>query len=149
MKTKIKKDWFGREKSKEELHSDSKNWISEIKFINDEIKFLENLLSCRYIDCVQLGFEKKVKEISKSVSSVKKNSKILLNSIKDHEIILDGLIRTSSVTSNKNYLHTHQMYEKEMFDFLESYKTTKKEIFILIKKVITKKEENNKLALSN
>ena len=36
MKTKMKKDWFGREKSVDELHHDSKIWVSEINLIKDE-----------------------------------------------------------------------------------------------------------------
>ncbi len=32
MKRKMPKDWFGRSKSIEELHHDSRNWLSEIEF---------------------------------------------------------------------------------------------------------------------
>ena len=63
MKGKILKDWQNREKSVQELHNDSKLWISEINFINDEIRFLEHLLSATYIDCLAAGLYQKIEEI--------------------------------------------------------------------------------------
>ena len=60
MKNKILKDWQNRVKSVEELHNDSKEWISEINFIRDETRFLEHLLSANYIDCLSAGLNKKI-----------------------------------------------------------------------------------------
>ena len=62
MQAKIKKDWYGRLKSVEELHDDSKLWISEIDFVIDEIKFLKNLLSSNYIQLLDAGLSKKTTE---------------------------------------------------------------------------------------
>ena len=57
------KDWFGRSKSIEELHHDSRNWLSEIEFINYEMKFLNNLLRSYYIDLLESGYDKHIKAV--------------------------------------------------------------------------------------
>ena len=73
MKTKMKKDWFGREKSTEELHNDARQWISEVRFIKDEIRFLEHLLSDNYINFLALGLYKKIEEYVNQISLEKKS----------------------------------------------------------------------------
>lgn len=140
MKTKIKKDWHGRTKSVEELHKDSRFWLSEIEFFNDEIHFLDNLIGSRYIECLDAGLSKNMNALTERLAHEKQASRILYNSVRDHEIILDGLIRANSVSGNTHYLNTHHMLEKEMEQFMHDYKQVKMEIFETIEKVLEKKE---------
>jgi len=139
MKTKMPKDWFGRSKSIEELHYDSKNWLSEIAFINYEMKFLNQLLSSYYIDLLESGYEKHIKELVNKIVIEKKSGKALSKLILEHEKILSDLIQTNSVTSNKNYLETHKKFEIEIIIFLGRYKELKMEIFKIIERTMRKK----------
>jgi len=139
MKTKMPKDWFGRSKSIEELHYDSKNWLSEIAFINYEMKFLNQLLSSYYIDLLESGYEKHIKVLVNKIVIEKKSGKALSKLILEHEKILSDLIQTNSVTSNKNYLETHKKFEIEIIIFLGRYKELKMEIFKIIERTMRKK----------
>ena len=139
MKTKRPKDWFGRLKSKDELHHDSRNWLSEIKFINYEMKFLYNLLTSNYIELLSFGLDIKVKELFKKIAIEKKSGNALSKLIIEHDKILSDLIRTNSVTSNKNYLETHKKFEIEIAIFLGRYKELKREIFKIIERTMKKK----------
>ena len=139
MKTKMPKDWFGRSKSVEELHHDSRNWLSEIEFINYEMKFLNNLLSSYYIDLLDSGYDAHIKELVNKIVIEKKSGKTLSKLINQHEIILSDLIRTDSVTSNKNYLETHKKFEIEISIFLGRYKELKKDIFKIVERTMKKK----------
>ena len=139
MKTKKSKDWFGRSKSIEELHHDSRNWLSEIEFINYEMKFLNKLLSSYYIDLLDSGYNKLIKGLANKIVIEKKSGKALTKLILEHEKILSDLIQTNSVTSNKNYLETHKKFEIEIIIFLGRYKELKKEIFKLIERTMKKK----------
>ena len=139
MKTKKSKDWFGRAKSIDELHHDSRNWLSEIEFINYEMKFLNNLLSSYYIDLLDSGYDAHIKELVNKIVIEKKSGKALSKLINQHEIILSDLIRTNSVTSNKNYLETHKKFEIEISIFLGRYKELKKEIFRIVERTMKKK----------
>ena len=101
MKTKMPKDWFGRSKSIEELHHDSRNWLSEIEFIDYEMKFLNKLLSSYYIDLLDSGYDKHIKGLANKIVIEKKSGNALSKLILEHEKILSNLILTNSVTSNK------------------------------------------------
>jgi len=141
MKTKIKKDWFGRLKSGEELYNDSNLWLSEIEFINHEILFLNHLLSSNYIEFLEVGLSKKIDDLVKRITSEKKIGKTLRKHIKDHKKILFDLIETKSVTSNKNYLETHKKFDREIHVYLRQYKDLKKEIFEIVENRMKKKEQ--------
>ena len=139
MKTKKPKDWFGRLKSKDELHHDSRNWLSEIKFINYEMKFLYNLLTSNYIELLSFGLDIKVKELFRKIAIEKKSGNALSKLILEHEKILSELIQTNSVTSNTNYLETHKKLEIEFNIYLGRYKELKKEVFKIMESTMKKK----------
>ena len=139
MKTKIKKDWYGRLKSVEELHDDSKLWISEIDFVIDEIRFLKNLLSSNYIQLLDAGLNKRTTELVKKVSEKKESAKVFIKLIKDHNNRLASLIESKSVTSNIHYFDTHKKIELEIFIFSKKYKKIKRQIFEILGEILTTK----------
>ena len=145
MKTKINKDWFGREKSIEEVHNDSKLWISEIKFINDEIRFLEHLLGYNYIDCIDNGYATKIEIFTKKIADEREIATTLDTLIKKHKKTLSNLILKNSVISNINYLETHRKIELEIEYYFKKYKRLKKQIFELVENVMKKKGQKKLL----
>jgi len=149
MKTKIKKDWYGRVKSAEELYNDAKLWVSEINFINDEIRFLDRLLSSNYIDFLDAGLEERVDRLVKKIVDERKVGSVLKKQIKVHKRILFGLIKTNSVTSNKNYIEMHKTLERDMHIYLRKYKRIKKSIFDIVENIMRKKEQKRLSTTSN
>jgi len=141
MEAKLKKDWFGRQKSVEELHNDSRNWITEIDFIHDEMRFLENLLGSSYIDFLEQGYQDKINNIILKISNEKGAGKTLKNLIYNHDKTLSDLIQTNSVLSNKNYLQTHKKFEREINIFLRKYKALKKDVFDIVENIIRIKHQ--------
>ncbi|HEY9221286.1 MAG TPA: hypothetical protein VIO43_06885 [Lutibacter sp.] len=141
MKTKMKKDWFGREKSTDELHNDSNVWISEINLIKDEIRFLEHLLSANYIDFLAAGLHKKIEENVKQISLQKNLGTELQDLIREQEKILSKLIATESVTANINYIENHKKLEVEVNTYLNKYKDLKQQIFKVVENVMRKKDQ--------
>jgi len=146
MKTKIKKDWYGREKNIEELHHESIQWKSEINFINDEMRFLEHLLSSKYIDFLDSGLYKKIESFIHEIDTEEKIGKTIFQLIEEHEIILSYLIDNDSVTSNKNFLETHKNLNTEINNFFFDYKEIKKQIFNIVENVM--REKKKKLLLT-
>ncbi len=141
MKEKLKKDWFGRTKSIEELHNDSRLWISNINFIIDETRFLKRLLSTNYIDCLEAGLFKKIENFVQKLSTEKKKAKTLLLLIQEHENTLNCLIKSNSVLSNINFTETHKKLEKEIVVFTKINKRLKKQIFEIVEQVMHKKHQ--------
>ena len=136
MKTKIKKDWFGKEKGKEELHQDSKNWVSEIHLINDEIRFLEHLLSANYIDVLAIGLHKKIEENVKQIAIQKTAGNALLGHISDQEKNLSALFKNDNITDNISYRENHKKLEKEINAYVKKYKDIKQQIFKIVENVM-------------
>ncbi|SNR32675.1 hypothetical protein [Lutibacter flavus] len=141
MKTKLKKDWRGRTKSIEELHNDSKIWLSEIEFINYEIKFLEHLLSTNYIDYLDSGLHDRIEEFSKEIFNDKNIGTTLKDLIFEHENVLSDLIESDCVISNKNYAATHDNLALEINKFISKYKYLKMQIFEIVENVMQKKQQ--------
>jgi len=141
MKTKLEKDWFGRLKSKEEVHDDSQKWLSEIDFVYDEMRFLDHLLGSNYIDFIEHNLSEKVEKLIEAIKTENNNGNVLRKLILEHERILSDLIKTDSVTSNTHYLDTHKSLEFEMILFNKKYKKLKRHIFALVENVSRKKEQ--------
>lgn len=141
MKTQNKKDWLEREKSIEELHYNSTEWISEIDFINDEIRFLIHLLSSKYIDYLEAGLSKRIEIFSKKLLKEKTAGKTLRDLIYKHEIVLANLIETNSDASTMNYLDTYKKLEIEVETYFKKYKNLKKRIFEVVEKVMKRKNQ--------
>lgn len=136
MKTKIKKDWYNREKSVEELHSDSVKWKSEINFILDEMQFLEHLLGSNYIDFLGKGMYKKIEISVHKIAKEKAAGKELYELINEQESILSDLITHNSVAGNKNYLETHKNIQKEVANYFYYYREIKNQIFKIVEDVM-------------
>ena len=146
MKTKIKKDWHGREKTVEELHNDAMLWKSEINFVKDEIRFLEHLLSSNYIDLLQVGLYKKIEAFVNEITIQKQNGKTLLKLIESQELVLSDLISRNCATDNKNFLKKYRSLQNEIEKYFYDFKQNKKQIFEIVEKVM--KEKNKKMLIN-
>lgn len=147
MKTKLKKDWQGAEKTIEEMHNDARLWKSEVNFIEDEIRFLEHLLSFNYIELLHVGLYKKIEYFVNELTTQKKNGKTLLKLIKEHELVLADLISKNSATENKIFLKKHRNLHNKIEKYFYFFKNNKKQIFKIIEKIM--REKNKKMLLNS
>jgi hypothetical protein len=141
MKAKLKKDWYGRDKSAEELHEDSKNWNSEIEFIHIEMRFLNNLLASKYIDFLEYDLEKETKKLASNIKEEKRIGNELHDLIVKHENSLADLIQTNSVKANTHYKDIHKKLESEMLFYTKKYRKVKRQIFKLVEEIMKKKAQ--------
>lgn len=141
MKAKIERDWYGREKSTEELHDDSQYWLSEIDFVYDEMRFLDQLLGSNYIDFLENDLEEKAKQLTDSMRAEKETGAELRTLIREHEKTLGDLIKTNSVSSNTHFIDIHKKLEFEMMLFFKKYKKIKRQIFEVVENIMRKKDQ--------
>lgn len=139
MTTTIKKTWSNTRKSVSELHEESKNWLSELAFIRDEIKFLNHLLSEKYIDYLFAGLGKRIEIFTKKMKVEDASGEILSETINKHELLLAELIEHNNLLTNINYIDQHKNLEKEIEIYMKKYKNLKKQIFEVVEKVMRKK----------
>ena len=121
------------------MHNESNNWVSEVEFILDEIRFLNHLLSVKYIDYLVAGLSKRIEIFTKKLEVEQKTGTVLIDSFKKHEIVLADLIENNNLITNINYIEQHKTLENEIEIYLKKYKNLKKQIFEVVEKVMRKK----------
>jgi len=147
MKTIMPNIKYIESKSADELHVESLNWISELKFIKDEQRFLEDLLKSYTIQLLENQDFTKNREIINQLTKIRKSGEKLLRKLINHEnellILVDGI---DQLKEEKHYRFLHRTYLLEVTNYFNDYKDIKKEIFGTIKKIL--KHEKQKRLLN-
>lgn len=145
MKTIIPDIKYIESKSPEELHIESLNWISELKFIKDEQHFLDELLKSFTLQLIEKQDFSKNKEIITHLSKSRKDGEKLLKKIINHEnellVLVDGI---DQIKEEKHYRFLHSTYLLEATNYFNDYKAIKREIFNVVKEIM-KHEKQKRL----
>lgn len=126
--------------SAEEMHTESKEWVSELSFIKDEHLFFEDLVTKFTSQLIATGNFSDSKEIVDAVNRSEKQNDMLLEAVKIHEkelqIMVDGIDQKEE---EKSYINKHRDLITSISEFLKDYKSLKTQLFDIIKNI--KKEE--------
>ena len=126
-------------KSIEKLHETTKTWISEIDFIDYEIRFLKHLLGAKYIDCLDVGLYDRIQEFTKELFNKKSDCISLKELVVAHENKISDLIYEEENITNKAALETHTQLALQVNKFISSYKYLKLQIFEIVENTLEKK----------
>ncbi|NNL15949.1 MAG: hypothetical protein HKO81_04825 [Flavobacteriaceae bacterium] len=147
MKTLMPNIKYIESKSPDELHVESLNWISELKFIKDEQHFLDELLKNYTLQLIENIEFSKNKDIISKLSKIRKTGEKLLKKLINHEnellILVDGI---DQIKEEKHYRFLHSTYLLEVTNYFNDYKTIKRKIFTVVKKIM--KQEKQKRLLN-
>ncbi len=147
MKTIMPNIKYIESKSPDELHVESLNWISELKFIKDEQRFLEDLLKSYTIQLLENQDFSKNREIINHLTKHRKSGETLLKKLINHEnellILVDGI---DQIKEEKHYRFLHSTYILEVTNYFNDYKDIKKDIFSAVKQIM--KHEKQKRLLN-
>ncbi len=145
MKTIMPNIKYIESKNPDELHVESLNWISELKFIKDEQHFLDELLKSYTIQLIENQDFSKNKKIISQLSKLRKTGEKLLKKLINHEnellILVDGI---DQIKEEKHYRFLHSTYLLEVTNYFNDYKAIKRDIFIVVK-AIMKHEKQKRL----
>lgn len=126
--------------SAEQMHQDSKEWLSELLFIKDEHLFFEDLINTFTMQLIEQDHFADNKEIIDTINRSQKQNNLLIEAIKVHEndleIMLDGINQTEQ---EKAYRKSHKGLILELIEFEKFYKLLKKQVFEIFKAI--KKED--------
>tara|TARA_R110001606_G_scaffold398846_1_gene579218 strand:- start:790 stop:1230 length:441 start_codon:yes stop_codon:yes gene_type:complete len=121
--------------SAEDMHNNSKEWLSELEFIKTEHLFLENIINSfalQLIDKIYFSDSKKIIEAINS--SIRENEK-LIKVIRKHENDLKIMIdEINQPKDEEEYKNEHRNITVIIHKFLKEYKLLKKDLFDMIKK---------------
>lgn len=134
-------------KSADELHVESLNWISELRFIKDEQRFLNELLKSYTLQLIEKEQFSENKKIISRLSKQEKVGEKLLKKIINHEnellILVDGI---DQLKEEKHYRFLHSTILLEVTNFFNDYKDVKRDIFDAVKGIM--KDEKQKRLLN-
>ncbi|MFD1293940.1 hypothetical protein ACFQ5N_08845 [Lutibacter holmesii] len=133
--------------SVEHLLFKTNKWMSEIEFIEVEQNFLKELLSEHIISLCETHNFQKAKLLLNGLEHETKLGKVLLASIKDHNINLSLLIENIYLKREDNFRNHHESLKSEVINYLDNFKYLKEQVFELVL-FIMKKEKKQKLLTS-
>lgn len=129
--------------SADEMHNDSQDWLSELKFMSDEHLFFEDLVTSYTLQLIEGKKFAESKALIEAINKSQKRNKLLIEAVQTHEndlqIMVDGV---NELKKEDAYTKEHLQLITIINDFLSDYKTLKLKLFNTIKTI--KKEEKQK-----
>lgn len=146
MKTKTNRGTFREWLSPEELHEESKKWLSELNFSKDEQDFLNNMVKDYTLDIIDSDMFSTVQPVVDSLNKSEKELVDLLKKVRLHENQLQIMVDEVNQNRMENaYLDTHADLEKEIHRYFEKYREAKTKIFEIVSQVIKRKKQKRLL----
>jgi hypothetical protein len=131
--------------SAEDMHNDSKEWVLELEFLNDEYLFFEDLMRSYTLQLIDLQDYSKNKKIIEAIGNSRKENDNLKELIREHEnkleILIDGVEQPNEEEAYKN---GHKSLLISFKNHLKEHKELKYSLFGIIKE-IKKKEKQKRL----
>lgn len=145
MKTNVN---YGEWLSAEQMHLDSKEWLSELKFIKDEHHFFEDLVKSFTLQLISPEKFSHNKEIIDALNRSQKKANYFIEAVKVHEndlqIMLDGV---NELEKEDAYKKEHKGLITEIAEFKKNYMILKTQLFSILKRI--KKEEKQRRLIDN
>lgn len=121
----------------ENMHRDSRNWLSELEFTKDEELFLDDLIKSYTLQLIDSKHFAESKKVIDKLSKIQKETDSLLEIVKNHEkglsIMVDGI---NEFDKEKAFKNKHVKLIVNVKNFLDRYKTLKTELFTVVKGVL-------------
>jgi hypothetical protein len=132
--------------SAEEMHENSRHWLSELHFIKDEQLFFDNLIKSYTLQLTDSSHFKKSKKVVDKLFELQNETNGLIKIINKHENNLKIMVDTiDQIKEESYYKDKHRELITSVNDFFQSYQIFKKILFRLIKNII--REQKQKLLI--
>lgn len=126
--------------SADDIHMTSKEWLSELQFIQDEHLFFSDLITTYTSQLMSHEEFSKTRNLVDNITASQKRNNLLIEAIKTHEndlkILVDGI---NQIKEEKAYIKEHKGLLTEITAYLNDYKQLKTRLFNVFKSL--KKDE--------
>ncbi|RSK40416.1 hypothetical protein [Mangrovimonas spongiae] len=133
--------------SPEEIHKNTNEWLSELKFVQEEQQFFKNLIKDYTLQLTASKYFNESKDLVTKLDTMCDETTNLITLVHTHsnklEIIVD---KVDQLKEEERYKDEHRQLIIKVHDFLRKNKELKSRLFELVKRVI--KEQNQKRLLS-
>lgn len=111
------------------LHWHIQHWKSDLQFMEDEVKFIEQLLNSNIFDSNTLNLFERLQDYLGRLDGFNVRKVKLAQLISQHESRLGTLMGTNDNTLLRDYYQRHDDLEMEILGCLDDFKGLKTEIF--------------------
>lgn len=148
MNTKVPKytytEWF----TKEEMHENLKTWFSQLSFVKDEHRFLNNLIQSFAIKTLSKQEFEKIKEFKKALVETQKMLNPIIKQVQKQmnqlEIMID---KVDELEKEKTYTKLHKKLLSNVNKYLLNYSSVKEKGFMNLSSIL--KKEQGRIFIGN
>lgn len=113
----------------DQLHLDTKHWMSGIDFTQDEMLFIERLLHSYVFEPNTHNLFERLQNFEDRLKKTMVKKKSLQVLIRKHECNLGGMLECSDSECDLTYYRKHDQLKAEVVAFQEEFRLLKSEIF--------------------
>lgn len=140
MKKSVSKPTYIDKMSKEDLHRESRNWLSTIEFWKQETDFMLHLVEDHFLYFLSKDIEQTLQPLLMKINDLKeKVFEAESDRIEGHEAELAVIIKSFYFKDETTYRQQHEILANEMSELENTYRMLKTELFRFAKAVL--KEE--------
>lgn len=129
--------------SADEMHFESKKWLSELEFCKEEQWFFEDLIRSYTLQIIDNNHFDESKRLIDKLTKIVDQTQTLLDAVKKHEkklsIMVDGIDQIEEETAYKN---EHRNLTELVDEFRKRYRVLKAKFFKFIKAVMKESKQN-------
>jgi len=118
------------------LHDQTMQWLNELEFLQDEQKFLENLLISHFLDLSTPKLYEPTKRVIKKLKDAEKKGDEMYDIIQTHNKHLATLMESIHLNGNKEFKKEHKQIKNNFKIYVLNFKHVKKKIFEMIKEIM-------------
>ncbi|MBT8312717.1 MAG: hypothetical protein HKP23_07815 [Flavobacteriaceae bacterium] len=112
-----------------QLHAATRSWISSMRFIEDELTFIENLLHSYVFEPNTPNLFERLQDYLERLQTINKQKKNITKQLREHENSLSGVLECKDHPGGKSYRDRHRELHIEYLLFETDYQKLKTEIF--------------------
>jgi hypothetical protein len=130
--------------SADEMHFESKKWLSELEFCKEEQIFFEDLIKSFTLPILENNHFEESKTLINKLTKIVKQTQTLINAVMSHEkelsIMVDGINQIEEETA---YRKEHRNLIELISEFKRRYQVIKTQLFDLIKVVMQENKQKH------
>lgn len=124
------------EKAWSALYILAEHWQADLKFSEDELRFLKELIGKYFISLIEVEHIDHTKQLVDGLLDLEKKRKRLEKDIGEHLHQLTKLVDSQFLQDTQGYKERHSKLDTEMFEFLKDFRRVKKELFHVTEQIM-------------
>lgn len=127
-------------KEVDELHCDSKQWLSHLRLMQDELTFLDRLLNSYVFEPNTPNLFERLQDFLSRLRKARTNKQEVRKMVSQHEKDLGGTLECIDSKCLLAYYRRHEKIKAEVVSSMENFQNLKTEIFAYAGKILKRRK---------